>query len=39
MRERVTYLGGSFEVARAARGGTRVRVRVPPHAATPEANA
>ena len=30
MRERVTYFGGSFEVARAARGGTRVRVRVPP---------
>jgi signal transduction histidine kinase len=30
MRERVTYLGGSFEVGRAARGGTRVRVTVPP---------
>ena len=30
MRERVTYLGGSFEVGRAARGGTRVRVSVPP---------
>ena len=29
MRERITYLGGSFEVGRAARGGTRVHVRVP----------
>jgi PAS domain S-box-containing protein len=29
MRERVAYLGGSFEVARAPRGGTRVRARVP----------
>ena len=29
MRERVVYLGGSFEVGRAARGGTRVRVTVP----------
>jgi len=29
MRERVQYLGGSIEVARAPRGGTRVRVRVP----------
>ncbi len=29
MRERVTYLGGSFEVARAPRGGTRVRARMP----------
>jgi PAS domain S-box-containing protein len=29
MRERVLYLGGSIEVARAPRGGTRVRVRVP----------
>jgi len=29
MRERITYLGGSFEVARAPRGGTRLRVRVP----------
>ena len=29
MRERATYLGGSIEVARAPRGGTRVRVRVP----------
>jgi PAS domain S-box-containing protein len=29
MRERFAYLGGSFEVARTARGGTRVKVRVP----------
>lgn len=29
MRERALYLGGSIEVARAPRGGTRVRVRVP----------
>ncbi|MBV9362279.1 MAG: PAS domain S-box protein [Betaproteobacteria bacterium] len=33
MRERITYLGGSFEVGRAARGGTRVHVKVPPGAA------
>jgi PAS domain S-box-containing protein len=29
MRERVAYLGGSFEVARAPRGGTRLRANVP----------
>jgi PAS domain S-box-containing protein len=29
MRERISYLGGSLEVARAPRGGTRLRVRVP----------
>jgi len=29
MRERVHYLGGSIDVARGSRGGTRVRVRVP----------
>jgi len=29
MRERVDYLGGSIEVVRAPRGGTRVRVRLP----------
>jgi PAS domain S-box-containing protein len=29
MRERVTYFGGSFEVSRAARGGTRVHLKVP----------
>jgi PAS domain S-box-containing protein len=29
MRERMTYLGGSLEVARAPRGGTRLRAQVP----------
>jgi len=29
MRERVLYLGGTLEVSRAPRGGTRVRARVP----------
>jgi signal transduction histidine kinase len=29
MRERITYLGGSLDIARAPRGGTRLRVRVP----------
>ena len=29
MRERVFHLGGSLEVARAPRGGTRVRLRMP----------
>jgi len=29
MRERIAYLGGSFEVTRAPRGGTRLRIRVP----------
>jgi PAS domain S-box-containing protein len=29
MRERVAYYGGSFEVGRAPRGGTRLRLRVP----------
>jgi PAS domain S-box-containing protein len=29
MRERIAYLGGSFEIARAPRGGTRVRLRLP----------
>lgn len=29
MRERFAYLGGEFEVARAPRGGTRVRISVP----------
>jgi PAS domain S-box-containing protein len=33
MRERVRYLGGSFEAARAPRGGTRVRVSLPLRAA------
>jgi PAS domain S-box-containing protein len=31
MRERVLYLGGTVEVGRAVRGGTRVSVRVPLH--------
>jgi signal transduction histidine kinase len=29
MRERIAYLGGTFEIARAPRGGTRLRLRVP----------
>jgi PAS domain S-box-containing protein len=29
MRERVAYYGGSLEIARAPRGGTRLRVRMP----------
>jgi signal transduction histidine kinase len=29
MRERIAYLGGVFEVARAPRGGTRLRVKLP----------
>jgi len=29
MRERIAFIGGSFEVARAPRGGTRLRIRVP----------
>ncbi len=29
MRERIQYLGGLLEIARAPRGGTRVRVRLP----------
>jgi signal transduction histidine kinase len=29
MRERIAFLGGSFEVARAPRGGTRLRIKVP----------
>jgi len=39
MRERVLYIGGSVEVGRAPRGGTRVLVRVPRMAAQPEAAA
>jgi PAS domain S-box-containing protein len=31
MRERIGYLGGSLEITRAPRGGTRLRVRVPLH--------
>jgi PAS domain S-box-containing protein len=29
MRERVVYYGGAFEITRAPRGGTRLRLRVP----------
>jgi PAS domain S-box-containing protein len=29
MRERIAYLGGSLEISRAPRGGTRVRARLP----------
>jgi len=29
MRERIAYLGGSLEIARAARGGTRLHARLP----------
>jgi two-component system sensor kinase len=29
MRERISFLGGSLDIARAPRGGTRLRVRVP----------
>jgi len=29
MRERITFLGGSVDIARAPRGGTRLRMRVP----------
>ena len=32
MRERVAYFGGSLEISRAPRGGTRVRARVPARA-------
>jgi PAS domain S-box-containing protein len=29
MRERISFIGGTFEVARAPRGGTRLKIRVP----------
>jgi PAS domain S-box-containing protein len=29
MRERITFLGGALDIARAPRGGTRLRLRVP----------
>ena len=29
MRERIAFIGGAFEVARAPRGGTRLKIRVP----------
>ena len=36
MRERVAYYGGTLEVARAPRGGTRLRVRMPLASGTAE---
>jgi PAS domain S-box-containing protein len=39
MRERVAYYGGSLELARAPRGGTRVTVQVPVGPARPESTA
>jgi PAS domain S-box-containing protein len=37
MRERVSYLGGVLDIARAPRGGTRLRARMPVRAAAREA--
>jgi PAS domain S-box-containing protein len=37
MRERVSYLGGSLDIARAPRGGTRLRAQVPLRRAAREA--
>jgi hypothetical protein len=39
MRERVAYLGGSLEIGRAPRGGTRLRLRVPLRGMLPAAAA
>jgi len=39
MRERVLYLGGTLDVSRAPRGGTRVRLRVPAQAPATDAPA
>ncbi len=39
MRERMAYLGGSLEVVRAPRGGTRLRARAPVRALAQEADA
>jgi signal transduction histidine kinase len=39
MRERIAYLGGSLDIGRAPRGGTRVRLRVPMQGKQTEANA
>jgi PAS domain S-box-containing protein len=36
MRERAHYLGGAFDVSRAPRGGTRVRLRLPLRTQRPE---
>jgi PAS domain S-box-containing protein len=37
MRERIAYFGGTLQIERAPRGGTRVRLRVPATAAAAEA--
>jgi len=39
MRERMAYLGGSLEIARAPRGGTRLRAQLPVRTAVREENA
>ena len=39
MRERATYLGGTLEISRAPRGGTRLRLRVPLRGMLPEETA
>lgn len=39
MRERMAYLGGSLDIARAPRGGTRLRVQLPVRAAAHERGA
>ncbi|HET7198768.1 MAG TPA: PAS domain S-box protein [Burkholderiales bacterium] len=36
MRERVAFLGGALEIGRAARGGTRLRLRMPLRGMLPE---
>ena len=36
MRERVAFLGGGLEIGRAARGGTRLRLRMPLRGLLPE---
>ncbi len=36
MRERVAYLGGALDIGRAARGGTRLRLRMPLRGMLPE---
>jgi signal transduction histidine kinase len=36
MRERVAYIGGTLEISRAPRGGTRLRLRVPLRGMLPE---
>jgi signal transduction histidine kinase len=39
MRERIAFLGGTLEIARAPRGGTRLRLRVPVRGLAEEAAA